>query len=42
MGVPLSANFAGEFLSLVGIFQRNPVVGVLGSTGIFFSACYSI
>jgi NADH-ubiquinone oxidoreductase chain 4 len=42
MGVPLSLNFVGEFLSLSGIFQRNPVIGVLGSTGIFFSACYSI
>ena len=42
MGVPLSLNFVGEFLSLSGIFQRNPIIGVLGSTGIFFSACYSI
>ena len=42
MGVPLSLNFLGEFLSLSGIFQKNPVIGVLGATGIFFSACYSI
>jgi len=42
MGTPLSANFAGEFLSLAGAFQRNPIMGALGATGIFFSACYSI
>jgi NADH-ubiquinone oxidoreductase chain 4 len=29
-------------MSLAGIFQRSPVVAVLGSTGIVFSACYSI
>jgi len=42
MGTPLSANFIGEFLSLAGVFQRNPVIAALGATGIFFSACYSI
>jgi NADH-ubiquinone oxidoreductase chain 4 len=42
MGVPLSANFVGEFLSLMGIFQRSTIIGALGATGIFFSACYSI
>lgn len=42
MGVPLSANFAGEFLALAGAFQNNPIIGSLGATGIFFSAGYSI
>jgi NADH-ubiquinone oxidoreductase chain 4 len=42
MGVPLSLNFAGEFLALAGAFQRNPVIGALGATGILFSAAYSI
>lgn len=41
-GVPLTLNFVGEFLSLMGIFQRNPIIGSLAATGIFFSACYSI
>ena len=41
-GIPLSLNFLGEALALTGIFQRNPVIGVLGATGIVFSACYSI
>ncbi len=42
MGIPLSLNWAGEFMSLAGIYQLSPVVGVLGATGIVFSACYSI
>jgi NADH-ubiquinone oxidoreductase chain 4 len=40
--VPLSLNWAGEFIALTGIFQRNPIISFLGSTGIVFSACYSI
>lgn len=40
--VPLSANWAGEFMSLSGIFQQNPVVGLLASSGIVLSAGYSI
>ncbi|CAO1638494.1 unnamed protein product (mitochondrion) [Parajaminaea phylloscopi] len=39
---PLSANFSGEFLCLTGIFQRNPVIALLGATGIVLSAAYSI
>ena len=42
MGVPLSLNWVGEFLSLSGIFQRNPVMAVLGASGIVLSAAYSI
>ena len=40
--VPLSLNWAGEFLALVGAFQRSPIIGALGATGIVLSACYSI
>ncbi len=40
--VPLSANWAGEFLSLTGAFQRNPILAIIGSTGIVLSAAYSI
>ena len=39
---PLSANFIGEFLALTGVFQRSPIVGILGASGIVLSACYSI
>jgi NADH-ubiquinone oxidoreductase chain 4 len=41
-GAPLSLNFIGEFLSLVGTFNNAPLVGFLGATGIVFSAIYSI
>ena len=41
-GIPLSLNFLGEQLSLIGIWERNPVASVLGATGIVFSAIYSI
>ena len=40
-GTPLTSNWVGEFLSLSGTFQRSPVVGLLMSTGIVFSAAYS-
>ena len=41
-GIPLSLNFLGEQLSLIGIWERNPISAVLGATGIVFSAIYSI
>lgn len=42
MGTPTTANWIGEFLALNGTFMRSPVVGLLMSTGIVFSAGYSI
>ena len=41
-GIPLSLNFLGEVMSLLGIFQRNPFIAILGASGIVLSACYSI
>lgn len=41
-GVPLSLNFLGEQLSLIGIWERSPIVAAIGATGIVLSACYSI
>jgi NADH-ubiquinone oxidoreductase chain 4 len=41
-GTPLSLNFIGEFLSLYGIFERLPILGVFASTSIVFSAGYTI
>nr|WVH38114.1 NADH dehydrogenase subunit 4 [Cubamyces menziesii] len=41
-GVPLSLNFLGEQLSLIGIWDKSPIISALGATGIVFSACYSI
>nr|QNH92690.1 NADH dehydrogenase subunit 4 [Wolfiporia cocos] len=41
-GIPLTLNFLGEQMCLIGIFDRNPIAGALGATGIVLSACYSI
>ena len=41
-GIPLSLNFIGEQLSLIGIWERSPIISALGATGIVFSAIYSI
>ena len=41
-GVPLTLNFVGEFISLYGIFERLPLLGVLASSSIVFSAAYTI
>ncbi len=41
-GIPLSLNFLGEQLSLIGIWQQNPLIAALGATGIVLSACYSL
>ena len=41
-GIPLSANWIGELLCLIGTFQFNPIVAVLAASGIVLSAAYSI
>nr|YP_009710622.1 NADH dehydrogenase subunit 4 [Amanita brunnescens]QFZ98571.1 NADH dehydrogenase subunit 4 [Amanita brunnescens] len=41
-GIPLTLNFLGEQLSLIGIWQQNPIIAALGATGIVLSACYSL
>ena len=41
-GVPLTLNFVGEFMSLYGVFERIPLLGVLASSSIVFSAAYTI
>ena len=41
-GVPLTLNFLGEFLSLYGVFERLPLLGLLASSSIIFSAAYTI
>lgn len=41
-GVPLTLNFVGEFMSLYGVFERLPVLGVMASSSIIFSAAYTI
>ena len=41
-GTPLSFNFIGEFLSLYGIFDRLPVLGLFSSSSIVLSAAYTM
>jgi len=40
VGLPLLNGFVGEFLVLSGAFQADPVWGILGATGVIWSACY--
>lgn len=41
-GTPLSLNFIGEFMSLYGVFEKLPFLGLLASSSIVFSAAYTI
>jgi NADH-ubiquinone oxidoreductase chain 4 len=41
-GVPLTLNFIGEFMSLYGVFERIPLLGIMASSSIVFSAAYTI
>jgi NADH-ubiquinone oxidoreductase chain 4 len=41
-GAPLTLNFIGEFMSLYGVFERLPILGVFASSSIVFSAAYTI
>src|SRR5246127_4324652 len=40
VGLPLLNGFVGEFLVLSGAFQANPWYGVIGASGVIWSACY--
>jgi NADH-ubiquinone oxidoreductase chain 4 len=42
MATPLTLNFVGEQMSLIGIWAINPIIAILGGTGIVLSACYTI
>ena len=41
-GIPLTLNWIGEQLALIGVWQMSPLVAILGGSGILFSAIYSI
>ena len=41
-GVPLTLNFVGEFMSLYGAFERLPLLGLIASSSIIFSAAYTL
>jgi len=40
VGLPLLNGFVGEFLVLTGAFQAKPIYGILGATGVIWSAAY--
>jgi NADH-ubiquinone oxidoreductase chain 4 len=42
MGVPLTANFMGEFLCLLGAYQQNIFITSIATTSVVLSAIYSI
>jgi NADH-ubiquinone oxidoreductase chain 4 len=41
-GAPLTLNFIGEFMSLYGVFEKLPLLGILASSSIILSAAYTI
>jgi NADH-quinone oxidoreductase subunit M len=41
-GFPGTGGFVGEFLILIGVFQKNYFIGVIALFGVFLSAIYSL
>jgi len=41
-GAPLTLNFVGEFMSIYGVFERLPILGIFASFSIILSAAYTI
>tara|TARA_Y100000815_G_scaffold275080_1_gene311443 strand:+ start:4672 stop:5196 length:525 start_codon:yes stop_codon:yes gene_type:complete len=41
-GTPLTLNFVGEYMSLYGILEKLPLIGIFACSSIVFSAAYSI
>src|SRR6201999_382636 len=41
-GAPLTLNFVGEFMSLYGIVEKFPVLGLFACSSIILSAAYTI
>lgn len=42
VGLPGTAGFVGEFLSLLGAFQANSWVALIATSGVIFSAAYAL
>ncbi len=42
LGLPGSANFAGEFLTLLGVYKSHVWAAVLGAAGLVLAAAYSL
>jgi len=42
LALPLSMNFVGEIMILLGLFQTFPVIGIITNISVVFSASYSL
>jgi NADH-quinone oxidoreductase subunit M len=42
IGLPGTSGFVGEFLSLLGTFERHPAIAVIATTGVIFAAYYML
>ena len=42
LGLPGTSGFVGEFLVLIGVFQKNFLVAILASVGIILGAAYML
>ena len=42
LGLPGTSGFVGEFLILIGAFQKNIIVAVLASLGVILAAAYML
>lgn len=40
--IPLSFAWVGEQMTLIGVWERNPIIAILGASSIFLTACYSV
>ncbi len=42
IGLPGTSGFVGEFLALLGLFERHPVAAAVAATGVIFAAYYML
>lgn len=42
IGLPGTSGFIGEFLAMIGTYQRHPWIAVLAATGVIFAAYYML
>ncbi|TVR63850.1 MAG: NADH-quinone oxidoreductase subunit M [Gemmatimonadales bacterium] len=42
IGVPGTSGFVGEFLALLGTWERHPIIALVGTTGVIFAAYYML
>ena len=42
IGLPGTNGFVGEFLILIGTFQKHPWIAAVATTGVVFAACYML